>query len=158
MRGEGFAMENLSFTLEFGIRGTNGLQWIESPFTYLEQEEQARKLADRYVVQSGTDSAELVIERISLRAECVTPHYRLPVSSAQGSDPEKASKGVREVFWGTGYVKTNIYERELLQCGNRIEGPAIVEAPDTTYVIPPGWSYTVDKYLNGIMEASRNEG
>ena len=158
MRGEGFAPENLSFILELGIRGTYGLQWIESPLIHLEKEDQARKLVENYTSQSGTDSGELVIERISLKAECVTPHYQLPEFSEQGIDPKKAKKDIREVYWGTDYVKTNIYERNLLNCGNRIEGPAIIEAPDTTYVIPPGWRYTVDKYLNGIMEVSRNEG
>ncbi|MGB2885485.1 MAG: hydantoinase/oxoprolinase family protein, partial [Dehalococcoidia bacterium] len=158
MRGEGFAPESLSFTLELGILGTNGLQWIESPLIHLEQEDQARKMAENYASQSGTDSGEMVIERISLKAECVTPHYQLPEFSEQGIDPKKAQKGVREVYWSANRVKTNIYERDLLQCGNRIEGPAIIEAPDTTYVIPSGWNYTVDKYLNGIMEVSRNEG
>ena len=158
MRGEGFAPESLSFTLELGILGTNGLQWIESPLIHLEQEDQARKMAENYASQSGTDSGEMVIERISLKAECVTPHYQLPEFSEQGIDPKKAQKGAREVYWGANRVKTNIYERALLQCGNKIEGPAIIEAPDTTYVIPSGWNYTVDKYLNGIMEVSRNEG
>jgi N-methylhydantoinase A/oxoprolinase/acetone carboxylase beta subunit len=88
----------------------------------------------------------------------MTPHYQLPVFGEQGHDPLKARKGTRDVYFGDGYVNTQIYERDLLQCGNRIEGPAIIEAADTTYVVPPNWSYTVDKYLNGIMEVIRDEG
>ena len=99
-----------------------------------------------------------MIESITLKAECATPHYQLPVFADQGPDPMKAQKGVRDVYWGNGYVPTTIYERDLLQCGNRIEGPAVIEAPDTTYVVPPDWSYTVDKYRNGIMEVNRHEG
>ena len=93
-----------------------------------------------------------MIESITLKAEYATRHYQLPVFPDQGPDPKKAEKGVREVYWGKGYVSTKVYEHGLLECGNRIEGPAIIKAPDTTYVVPPNWRYTVDKYLNGIME------
>jgi N-methylhydantoinase A/oxoprolinase/acetone carboxylase beta subunit len=78
----------------------------------------------------------------------------LPTFKEQGIDPSKAQKGLRDVYWGQGFIKTRIYERDLLKCGNRIEGPAIIESPDTTYVVPPNWSYAVDKYLNGILEVS----
>ena len=76
----------------------------------------------------------------------------MPVYDDRSPDHSNARKGVRDVFWGDGYVGTDIYERDLLECGNRIEGPAVIESPDTTYVIPPKWSYTVDKYRNGIIE------
>jgi N-methylhydantoinase A len=158
MRGEGFSADNLSFTLELGISGAGGLSWAESPLVYLEQEGDARKLAGLHAACTGGDSGELRIERITLKASCVTPHYELPTFNAQGPGADKALKGHRDVYWGNGYVSTNIYERDLLQCGNRIDGPAVVEAPDTTYVVPAGWTYTVDRYLNGILEVARDEG
>jgi N-methylhydantoinase A/acetophenone carboxylase len=158
MKGEGFAPEGLSFTLELGLRGTGGLYWVESPLIYLEREDEAGKLCQLYASLSGADSGELIIEGIALKAECATPHYQLPTFADQGPDSQKAQKGVRDVYWGSSYVSTGIYERDLLQCGNRIAGPAIIESPDTTYAVPPNWSYTVDKYLNGILEVSRNEG
>lgn len=158
MKGEGFAPEGLSFTLELWLRGTGGLYWVESPLIYLEQEDEAGKLCQLYASLSGADSGELIIDGIALKAECATPHYQLPTFADQGPDPQKAQKGVRDVYWGNSYVSTGIYDRDLLQCGNRIAGPAIIEAPDTTYAVPPNWSYTVDKYLNGILEVSLNEG
>jgi N-methylhydantoinase A/acetophenone carboxylase len=158
MRGEGFASEELSFALELGIRGERGLYWVESPLIYLEHEKEARRFCELYASSSGSDSGGLIIERIELKASCATPHYQLPVCADQGTNPDKALKGVRDVSWGNGYVSTSIYERDILQCGNRIVGPAIIEASDTTFVVPLNWSYTVDKYLNGVMEVNRNEG
>ena len=32
------------------------------------------------------------------------------------------------------------------------DGPALIEAPDTTYVIEPEWRFTLDEYRNGILE------
>jgi N-methylhydantoinase A len=155
MRGEGFAPEQLVFTLELGINGLNGLHFIESPLVYLEKEAEANSLAGLYSLRSGKDSGELIIESINLKALCPTHHYQLSAFEKQGPESSKAQKGTRDVYWGKGFVKTKIYERDLLKCGNRIEGPAIIESPDTTYVVPPNWSYTVDKYLNGILEVSR---
>jgi N-methylhydantoinase A/oxoprolinase/acetone carboxylase beta subunit len=33
-------------------------------------------------------------------------------------------------------------------------GPVIIEQPDTTIVVPPGWRATVDPYLNIILNAN----
>jgi len=45
-----------------------------------------------------------------------------------------------------------VFDHVLIQCGNVIDGPAIIEAEDTTIVIEPGWRYTRDEYLNGVIE------
>jgi N-methylhydantoinase A len=37
-----------------------------------------------------------------------------------------------------------VYDRARLSEGVRIPGPAIVEQPDTTTVIPPGWAAVVE--------------
>jgi N-methylhydantoinase A len=155
MRGEGFAPEQLSFTLELGMRGAGGFQLIESPLINLEQENEANKLISLYASRAGTDSGDLTIESITLKAVCPTRHYQLPKFTEQGADPKKAQKGIRNIYWGQGFTSTNIYERDLLKCGNFIKGPAIIESPDTTYVVPINWNYKVDKYLNGILEVSR---
>ena len=154
MRGEGFAPEHLSFALELGLRDNGELHFVESPLIYLEREDEAKKLAGLYTSSSSSDSGELLIESITLKAVCPTHHYELRKYTDEGVDPSQARKGVRDVYWGKGFASTTIYERDLLKYGNRINGPAIIESPDTTYVIPPGWSYTTDKYLNGILEVS----
>jgi len=135
------------------LTGSGELHWIESPLIRLEEASQATELSEKYALLSGGNAADLKIERILLRAECPTPHYELPQYDEKGPDPRKAEKGSREIYCGDRFVNALIYERDLLECGNRIDGPAIVEATDTTYLIPSGWRYTTDKYLNGIIEA-----
>ena len=51
-----------------------------------------------------------------------------------------------------GTVSTPVFDQDLIRCGNVIDGPAIIEAEDTTIVIEPGWRYTLDEYLNGVIE------
>ena len=33
--------------------------------------------------------------------------------------------------------------------GATLAGPAVIDAEDTTYAIPPGWGYEIDEYGNG---------
>jgi|TARA_B100001971_G_C17929373_1_gene401903 N-methylhydantoinase A/oxoprolinase/acetone carboxylase beta subunit len=36
--------------------------------------------------------------------------------------------------------------------GHGFEGPAIIEAEDTTVVVEPGWRYVVDELGNGLLK------
>lgn len=70
-----------------------------------------------------------------------------------GSDPSKAQKSTREVFFreSGGDTATQIYDRDLLLCGNIISGPAIVEQMDTTIVIPPFSNVEIDEIGNLVV-------
>ena len=49
-------------------------------------------------------------------------------------------------------VATRYYDRDGLEAGNRIEGPAIVNQYDTTTVVPPGIAAHVDRFGNIVIE------
>lgn len=72
-------------------------------------------------------------------------------------DPVSAKITKREVYWKehSGFVPTDVFDRQKLQVGNVVEGPAIIEAPDTTIVIHPHQSARVDEYLNIILSWSQ---
>jgi N-methylhydantoinase A/acetophenone carboxylase len=55
----------------------------------------------------------------------------------------------RSVIWDSSLerVSTTVFSIEGLREGDLISGPAIGEARDTTYVIPPGWELSVLKGL-----------
>jgi N-methylhydantoinase A/acetophenone carboxylase len=71
-------------------------------------------------------------------------------------DPSGAWKKNRGAFWGpdVGWLDTSVYSLVDLRPGNRIEGPAIIEAPDTTIVLDPSRSFRIDERGNGIIEGS----
>ncbi|MFQ5692355.1 MAG: hydantoinase/oxoprolinase family protein, partial [Nitrospinota bacterium] len=75
---------------------------------------------------------------------------RLPPT---GVDSDHAQKGERRVYFSetSGWRQTPIYDSEALRPGNRIEGPAVVEAPDTTIVVRPGQRVEMDGYRNLVM-------
>lgn len=46
---------------------------------------------------------------------------------------------------------TSVYRRELLHPGTQIAGPAVIEQPDTTTVVPPGFAGSVDVAGNLVL-------
>ena len=60
------------------------------------------------------------------------------------ADSEAPQTGARPVFWRDGWEDTRIHELDSLEPGHEIHGPAIVEAPATTFPIPAGSRATLD--------------
>ena len=89
---------------------------------------------------------------VRLTACSPVEHISFPVFEPEGEDASHALEANREVYWGSGFEETGIYDRGLLKCGNVVTGPAIIEQDDTTCVIPEGRKLTIDKYLNGVIE------
>jgi N-methylhydantoinase A len=57
----------------------------------------------------------------------------------------EAQVGERRAYFApAGFVPTRIFDRARLPVDAGLEGPAIVEQPDTTTVIPPGYTATVE--------------
>ena len=60
-------------------------------------------------------------------------------------------RDTRSVHFGDRWHETAIYDRLALPVGTEIAGPAILEQPDTTVLIEPGLTGTVDRYGNTII-------
>jgi len=50
-----------------------------------------------------------------------------------------------------------LYDRDLLSNGNKVVGPSLIIQIDTTTVIPPKWSGTVDPYGNLLLKLDNNK-
>ena len=56
-----------------------------------------------------------------------------------------AAAASREAYFKeTGPVRCDVIPREALPLGARHAGPLIIEAMDTTVVVPPGWHASAD--------------
>lgn len=75
------------------------------------------------------------------------PKPVLPAHELSGPDPvEEAYKPGRKVFHGRRWIDFEILEMRHLRPGNRVVGPAIVEDPMTTLVVPPGKEIVLDEH------------
>lgn len=65
----------------------------------------------------------------------------------QSEKPSIASiKGTRQAFFNGQLYATTIYHSKGLIPGNLVKGPAIIEDPTTTFVIPPAYYMEMDEY------------
>jgi N-methylhydantoinase A/oxoprolinase/acetone carboxylase beta subunit len=81
-----------------------------------------------------------------------SPKPELKKFSFAGEDPQKALSGVRPVYWEDVFLDTAVFDSGRLAPGNRISGPAVFEAPNTTILIHPGQRCTVNEYLDMVIE------
>jgi N-methylhydantoinase A/oxoprolinase/acetone carboxylase beta subunit len=97
----------------------------------------------------GYARAQQPVEFVNFRAVHTFPLPRPQVTSAApaGRSLDAALIGSRPAYFGA-FVPTAIYERARLPVNARLAGPAIVEQPDTTTVIPPGVVALVDEAGN----------
>jgi N-methylhydantoinase A len=94
---------------------------------------------------------EIVSYRLRLRVEVPKFAPREEASSSPGA-ARNARKGERGVWFGGAHaVVSALYERDKLDPGAVLTGPAIVEQSDATTAIPPGWRATVDGFRNLVL-------
>lgn len=68
-----------------------------------------------------------------------------------GASVEKARAGSRPVWFG-GWHATDVFSRLDLPVGAVVEGPAVLEQPDATVLVPPGQRARVDRFGNLVLE------
>jgi N-methylhydantoinase A/oxoprolinase/acetone carboxylase beta subunit len=113
---------------------------------------------ERYETLYGTGSthsqAGIEVIAISIDAVGATPKPQLKTFPKSGSDSAHAKKGSRQAYFTMperGFKETAIYDYMLLQPGNRLAGPAIIETPFTTVVVPDHVNAEIDEYRNIIL-------
>jgi N-methylhydantoinase A len=87
--------------------------------------------------------------RVGLKAVGLVPKAELSTSRPDTSLKVPFSR--RQVWFQAKPCDTPVYQRTDLPAGFRLTGPAIVEQFDSTVVVPPGMTATVDKYLNILI-------
>jgi N-methylhydantoinase A/acetophenone carboxylase len=155
MRGEGFPPEKVSLSLELEAAAGDNAAVLASPVILLDGPPDVGKILDAFAGQNNSGRTdELSIHLFRLRATSPAAHPELASHQFAGKGPEKALKGHRDVYWKDSFTRTPIYEQSNLESGNVVTGPAIIESEDTTVLIPQDKKYTVDNFLNGVIESA----
>jgi len=86
-----------------------------------------------------------VIVNLRLTAMVLMPKFRIKPVQKGSRDPKSALSGNRNIFIRDSWYNAPVYRRSRLLAGNIIQGPAIIEQPDTTVFIDHDWSVIVDR-------------
>ena len=72
------------------------------------------------------------------------------------ADARVALNGSRPAYFANanGFVECPVYHRYKLPAGAEISGPAIIEEEESTTIIRPGDSASVDRWLNLLIRVN----
>lgn len=163
MEQEGFSEEGMTFRRTLYMRYTRQVNevGVQIPHGLLKAHDRSRiegafnaKYEEMY--GSGAGHAEAGIEVISITVDAIgaTVKPALRRQPLVGPDSQAAHKGDRRAYFSgkdPGYKHTKIFDYTRLQAGNVITGPAIIETPFTTVVVPEGHLVKMDEYLNIVL-------
>jgi N-methylhydantoinase A len=109
---------------------------------------------DSYRLRFGRTMEESPIEVLSWRLACVAPSQDIRfANAAEAADLAAAKRGARKVLFEThGWQDCIVYDRYKLPVGATFAGPALIEERESTCVVGPGATVSVDAIRNLVME------
>ena len=102
----------------------------------------------------GYSDAKRPCEIVNLRVRMKgnLPKPKLKEERLKKEDCTSASLGQRLIIYKGESIPFEIFAREKLCAGNRIEGPAIIVEYSSTVLVPPDFSCNVDRFGNLLMK------
>ena len=106
-----------------------------------------------YAARYGYSSPSEPVEIVTWKLSAIGGTPRVSLAKAATASARSARKGTRSAYFPErgGFVDTPLYDRYALTAGATITGPAIVEERESTTVLPPGATATVDAYANLVV-------
>jgi len=164
LRAEGHDPDDVEFRLELDMKysGLLDITRVRSPHVVVDSEEDISDICEAFEEEftrsyspfSDPSESGIFIQNFFLRASVPTPTPSLPTYELRGTDAAHARIDEREVYWtiADGFLDTPIYARSELDPGNELQGPAVIEADNTTVSIIPEATYRVDEHATGWIE------
>jgi N-methylhydantoinase A len=132
----------LTVPLPGGVQGPDAVARIVE--TFHREHERA------YGYNAPGEPVEWVHVRLTALGRIAKPGLR---GWTRGGEARAAQKATRPVYFAesNGFVTCPVYDRSLLGAGAVIEGPAVIEEPDSTTVLHPGYRGEVDGFGNLLL-------
>lgn len=166
LRGEGLNTDQVQWMLEIDMKfgGQLNVKRAISPVIKVNTPEDIKVIyeafekeySEAYSPMGLTPEAGVEIENFVLRATVPGSKPEVQRLKPAETDVSVAQIGTRPAYWPEiGLQETPIYGRQKLDVGHTFDGPAIVEAEDTTVVVEPGWRFIVDEFKNGLLKTNQ---
>ncbi|WP_300465371.1 hydantoinase/oxoprolinase family protein [Desulfobacula sp.] len=165
LRLEGFEEDQIKLRLELDMR--YGMQYnltrIVSPHINIASDQDFKEICDKftelyaaiYTPEATFPMGGINVESFFLTAYVETIGQTIQQFELKGENPSDSSLiSTRPAYWSSksDFIDTPVFAFSKLEAGNKITGPALIEAKDTTYVIEPEWQFSLDAFHNTILD------
>lgn len=154
--GSGVAASDVSFRYAVDARyrgqANEVTVWLgEGPTLTVSRDEVRAVFEQHYTAMFGMAIPDVPVEVVTWRVAAFGPDPEMPASAFVDA-AEAFPTGIRPARFGLRGepVPTTVYDRGQLAAGVVVEGPAVIEEPDTTLVLRPGWRATVTDDLSVV--------
>ena len=148
--------ESLCETLiEFDMQFVGQTHAISVPISDAITRERIRAAFDTAYTASFSRLLQLPIKLVNVRTAAIgrRPDFDFSVLAPKsGASLEAAKRSPRKIWFNGKEHAAQVWLRPALPVGAKIEGPAVLEQPDATVFLEPGFSALVDKWGNVIIE------
>jgi N-methylhydantoinase A len=111
-------------------------------------------LRHRELYGHAVPGAPLELINVRIRSVGKTSKPSFQSHPDAGPDASGARKGERVAYFDGEPHQASVYDGLALRHGNRLAGPALVEQPTTTIVVPSGYVLECDEYDNYVLHSA----
>jgi N-methylhydantoinase A len=136
------------------VRAAADLRYAGQAFELLVPFEDGDGLADAFHAEHerryGHADPGRAVELVTLRAAAVRPGAEVRLLAT--GDVERSRRTIR---WAGAEIQAQVLTGTGLAAGAELRGPAVIEFPETTCLVPPGWRGAADDHGIVRLEAAR---
>jgi len=151
MKEEGFSYGNIELKRFLDLRYYG--QSFEITVPYKQNFDSIREFHKSHQRLYSYSHPDRIIEIVNVRLKATgkTKKIELKKIKEKESDPEKAVVKEQKIYYQEKQETSLVYDRSLLEPGDKIPGPALIVDLESTTFVPPGFASEIDGYLNIIM-------
>ncbi len=147
---EGFARDRIRMEREIDVRYRHQAHELTVALDGCDLDGAADAFGDRYQRLYGIRQADPV-EFVNYRVRVIGPVTKPDWSTTDTATDRAEPHANRPAYFDGEATPTPVYRRTSLRPGHTIVGPAIIEEPSSTTVIPPRWTVAIDNRLSLIL-------
>jgi N-methylhydantoinase A len=162
LRGDGFAPDRIRIERALDMRYAGqgyeiAVPCPAEPLRPSDLKELRMRFDQRHQSAFGHMAPEEPVEIVSyrLRGLGLLPHIEMPKFARMGAALADARQCSRRVRFDGAELECPVYQRDQIDVGANVAGPAILEQLDCTTVIRPGQMARVDEWKNLIVTQER---
>jgi N-methylhydantoinase A/oxoprolinase/acetone carboxylase beta subunit len=143
--GEGIKPDGAESSLELELAEAGRPRVVACAQLHFSDQQELRR-------QLGVTGNDVSLELVRVRVKKAIAKPAMVRQAVESKNSAGVVAGTRNIAYGSGDGNASLYKWESLRPGQRVSGCAILEAENSTYFVPEGWTLQIDAYGNAQLK------